>query len=120
MATWAVASTTAAARSSSVAKGLTADKVTLEFLPSDELKYLTYRLHELCFNLSKKGSITAPKWEGEGSPKRGTELAHVILEALRQQLGDKINKVDVDAHRVSQDIEEMLEKSAKEYVKLIQ
>jgi hypothetical protein len=120
MATWAAASITAASRSTSIANGMTNDKVTLGFLPSDQLKFLTHRLHELCFNHSKKGTIKPPHWNSaDGTPKRGAELAAIVLEALKEQLGDKLDRVEVDRQRIAEDLESMLDKSAKEYIKTI-
>lgn len=90
-------------------------------MASDKLHFLTYRLHELCWHHSKKGTIAPPKWAASDSaPKRGAELAQIVIDALREQLGETLKNIEVDKHRVAEDIESMLEKSAKEYVKAIQ
>lgn len=65
-----------------------------------------------------KGSIAPPHWIGTGAPKRGPQLASIILELLHQELGEDLSDVLVDKTRLAEDIEMVLEKAAKEWAKL--
>ena len=55
------------------------------------------------------------------TPKRGAELANVLLECLKGQLGDELGDADVelDRRRLGKDIEGILAKAAKEWAKTI-
>jgi len=118
-AVWAASSVTGAQRASSIASGITSESVPLGFIPEANLNPIAYRLHELCWKEGKKGLFTAPIWNGEGSPKRGTELADIIIADLRQHLGEEVRTVDLDRTRIAEDLEEQLKKASKEYTKAV-
>lgn len=77
-----------------------------------------YRLHELAWKHATK-LVKAPKWQGEGNPRRGAELADILFKVLREQLGYDDSSYDTDRHRVGEDLEKQMEKAAKEFVKAI-
>jgi len=67
-----------------------------------------------------KSSIAPAKWVGEGTPKRGPQLATIILESLQEQIpGDISESYDTDKTRVAEDIEDILHKAAKEWAKAV-
>ena len=101
------------------ANGVTSEKVPLNFAPTSKLAPFTYRLHELVARHVQKSDIAAPAWIGEGTPKRSTELAGLILEMLHEQLGEDLSSYDTDRTRIAEDIEDILEKAAKEYAKAV-
>ncbi|ETW79481.1 hypothetical protein HETIRDRAFT_321588 [Heterobasidion irregulare TC 32-1] len=48
--------------------------------------------------------------------KRGGELAALVLEVLKEQLGGDLSGVETDRRLVAKDLEKMLDKGAKEWV----
>ena len=116
---WSASSWTGSARASGIASGITSDRVTLGFNPNQMLYALQFRVHELAWHKAKKGLIPTPRWEGNGQPRRGAELADVLFEVLREQLNNDQTSYDTDRHRVGMDVETQLEKAAKEFVKTI-
>ncbi|ETW79432.1 hypothetical protein HETIRDRAFT_322254 [Heterobasidion irregulare TC 32-1] len=51
--------------------------------------------------------------------KRGGELAALVLELLGEQLGGDLSGVETDRRLVAEDLEKMLDKGAKEWVKAL-
>lgn len=81
---------------------------------------MAFRLHEIVAHHIAKSSIAPSKYVGEGVPKRGPELATIILEALRGQIpGDLSEMYDTDRARVAEDLEEILQKAAREWAKVL-
>jgi len=117
-AVWAASSWTGAARASAIANGVTSSKIPLSFVPSDALDTFSYRLHEICWAKAKPGLIPKPKWQGDTPPKRGAELSASILSILKDQLGD-LNGIEVDKRLISEDLEHVMEKGAKEFLKTL-
>ena len=48
--------------------------------------------------------------------KRGGELAALVLDVLKEQLGGDLSGVETDRRLVAEDLEKMLDKGAKEWV----
>ena len=96
---------------------MTSEKVSLNFAATDKLDPLTFRLHEIVAHRAAKGSATLPKWTGGGTPQRGPELANIILQLLQEQLGQDLSAYDTDKSRLAEDIEDILQKAAKEWTK---
>jgi hypothetical protein len=115
---WAASSWTGTARATSIANGLNSQKVPIILVSTTLISALTFRLHELCWH--QRPDAVAPASMQE-TPKRGAELAGVLLDCLKGQLGEELENVDVerDRRRLGSDVESILAKAAKEWGKSI-
>lgn len=115
---WAATSWTGSARATSIANGVNSEKVPIILVSTASMSALTFRLHELCWH--QRPDAVAPALTHE-TPKRGAELANVLLECLKGQLGEELGDADVerDRRRLGADIEAILTKAAKEWGKSI-
>ena len=99
------------------ANGVTSDKVPLNFAKSDGVKALSYRLHELVTHEAARNTIAKPTWQGEGPPARGPQMASIVLDVLKEQLNGDLSAYDTDRSRLAEDMDNILQKAAKEWAK---
>lgn len=99
------------------ANGVTSDKVPLNFAKSDSVKALSYRLHELVTHEVPRITIANPAWQSEGPPARGPQMASIVLDALKEQLNGDLSAYDTDRSRLAEDMDNILQKAAKEWAK---
>jgi hypothetical protein len=109
---------TGTARATSIAKSVNSEKVPIVLISAASMSGLTFRLHELCWH--EKPEAVAPALTDD-TPKRSAELACVLLDCLEGQLGEELDKADVeqDRMRLGNDIEAILAKAAKEWGKSV-
>ncbi|KAK4705809.1 hypothetical protein P7C70_g392, partial [Phenoliferia sp. Uapishka_3] len=120
-AVFAVASWTGASRAASIANGVASNKVSVAFVPDELLDHLSYRVHQLCWENRKIGTpMEQPRWTGEHPPMQGIEMAALVLAMINRhlELGADL-EYDRDLERVSEDLEQVLLKGAKEWLAVI-
>ena len=99
-------------------KGVKSEKVPLNFAATDKMEPIIERLQEIIvkrMNKRDKSPPSSPKEDGKYQP--GPELADIVLELLREEVGEDLSAYDTDRTRLANDIEGMLQKAAKEWVK---
>ena len=109
---------TGASRAASISNGVASNKVAVSFLPDPRLEDLVFRLHEICWENRKIGvPMEQPRWTGEHPPMRGVELSALVLALINMhlELGACV-EYERDLERVSEDLEDVLLKGAKEWL----
>lgn len=119
-AVWSASSWTGAARATGIANRVTSSELPISFIPDPQLELLRHRMHELCWQRVKPGTINPPMFDGsEGAVvKRGPDLAGAALEVFREY-GEDMSDVEMDRRLVAEDLERCMRKAAKEWAKAV-
>lgn len=122
-AVFAVSSWTSAARSSAISNGVNSGKVSVSFTPDARLDHFAFRLHEIAFANRKEGvPMEKSHWNGEDEhgPLKGVELAALVLALVNAHVDlGACEAFERDLERVSEDLEAVLLKGAKEWLAVI-
>ncbi|CCL99571.1 uncharacterized protein FIBRA_01589 [Fibroporia radiculosa] len=115
-AVWSASSWTGAARASGIAKRITSSELPISFSPDPQLEFLRYRLHQLCWEVAKRGTVNTATWNDTQTIKRGPELASVVLEVVRE-FGEDMNDLEMNKSLIAKDLDRCMRKAAKEWAK---
>jgi len=119
-AVWSASSWTGAARATGIANRITSSELPISFSPDPHLDLLRFRMHELCYQRVRGGTVSPPSWDSSvgGPVKRGPDLAGAVLEVFRTH-GEDMSDMEMDRRLVAQDLEQCMKKAAKEWQKAI-
>ncbi|KAM0755820.1 hypothetical protein T439DRAFT_320528 [Meredithblackwellia eburnea MCA 4105] len=113
-----VASWTGASRAASISNGVSSNKVAVSFLPDTRLEQIAHRLHQVCWeNRKPEVPMEKPHWFHEDPPLVGVELAALVLALINVHLDlGACEQYERNLERLSQDLEDVLLKGAKEWL----